>query len=161
MNKEYTYVMIKPDGVRKQLFSTICNIFLQNNLDIVEIQDEIVLNKELIREHYAHLLDKPFYPDLEGFMLSGPVIPMIVCGENAISKVRELIGPTNVKKAQEESPNSIRALYGNPDFGPANVIHASDSKENALIEIKRFFGKELQHPCDCEKPKCLSKKINL
>lgn len=161
MNKELTYVMIKPDGVQKSLFSTICTIFLQNDLNIIEIQDERLLSKELVREHYAHLLDKPFYPDLENFMLSGTVIPMIICGENAVSKVRELIGPTNVKKAQKDSPNSIRALYGNPDFGPANVIHASDSKENALIEIKRFFGKDMIHPCDCKSPKCLTKGMIL
>lgn len=161
MNKELTYVMIKPDGVQKNLFSTICNIFLQNDLDIIEIQNERLLSKELVREHYAHLLDKPFYSDLERFMLSGPVIPMIICGEDAVNKVRNLIGPTNVKKAQLESPNSIRALYGNPDFGPSNVIHASDSKENALIEIKRFFGKDMTHPCDCDRPKCLFKGMIL
>lgn len=161
MNKELTYVMIKPDGVKQHLFSTICHIFLQNDLDIIEIQDERLLNKDLVREHYAHLVDKPFYPELESFMLSGPVIPMIICGENAVSKVRELIGPTNVRKAQEESPNSIRALYGNPDSGSANVIHASDSKENALIEIKRFFGKDMIHPCDCKGPKCLFKGMIL
>lgn len=161
MAKEVTYVMIKPDGVKQKLFSKICKTFLENELDVIEFQNEIMLNRDIIREHYAHLLDKPFYPDLENFMLSGPVIPMIVCGEDAISKVRSIIGPTNVKKAREESPDSIRALYGNPDFGPSNVIHASDSRENALIEIKRFFHKDMIHPCDSKRPKCLTKSMIL
>ena len=161
MAKELTYVMLKPDGVKQNLFPTVCKIFLENNLDIIEVQDEIMLNKNIIREHYSHLLDKPFYPELEEFMLSGPVIPMIVCGEDAISKVRTIIGPTNVAKAREESPNSIRALYGNPDLGASNVIHASDSKENALIEIDRFFHKQMTHPCDCQRPNCKIKKMIL
>lgn len=161
MAKEVTYVMIKPDGVKQKLFSKICKVFLENDLDIIEIQNEIVLKKDIVREHYSHLLNESFYPDLESFMLSGPVIPMIVYGEDAVSKVRTLIGPTNVKKAREESPNSIRALYGNPNFGPSNVIHASDSRENALIEIKRFFNKEMIQPCDCKRPKCKMKGMIL
>ena len=157
MAKEVTYVMVKPDGVKKNLTGVICNILEENELTIQEILPERILTPELIKEHYAHLLDKPFYPELEEFMTSGPVVPMIVYGEDAVSKVRTIIGPTNVKKAQEESPNSIRAMYGNPERGSENIVHASDSRENALIEIKRFFGKDLTQPCDTN-VKCLSKR---
>ena len=74
--------------------------------------------------------------------LSGMVIGMIVSGDDSILKMRELIGPSNVKKAQEKFPYSIRAL-GDPNNNPDNLIHASDSLENAEIEIKRFFNRDL------------------
>jgi len=160
MAKEVTYVMVKPDGVKKNLTPIICNILKSNELMIFDILPEVQLTSEIIKEHYSHLIDKPFYPDLEKFMLSGPVVPMIVYGDDAVSKVRMLIGPTSVKKAKEESPESIRAIYGDIENDSANVVHASDSKENALIEIKRFFGKEMEQPCDC-KVKCLFKSTIL
>lgn len=160
MAKEFTYVMIKPDGVRKKLEPVICDILISNDLTIYDVLPEVDLTPEIIKEHYSHLIDKPFYPSLEQFMLSGPVVPMIVYGENAVSKVRAIIGPTNVMKAKEESPNSIRAIYGDLEDDSANVIHASDSPENALIEIKRFFGKEMEQP-SVSKVKCLSKNIKL
>ncbi len=144
---EFTYVMLKPDGVKLGLYEEVERIFAENGLTIVKHKlDNLNGNKELIREHYAHLLDKSFYPDLENFMMSGDIMPMIVMGENAVAKVRALIGPTNVLKARNEAPDSLRARFGNPDFGPANVIHASDSKENAVVEIKRFFGITITQP---------------
>ena len=157
---EFTYVMVKPDGVRKGLTDEIIKIFIANDLEIYEMAPERVLDKELIKVHYAHLLDKPFYPELEEFMTSGPVVPMIICGEDAVAKVRTIIGPTNVAKAKEESPNSIRAMYGNPEKGSENIIHASDSVENGLIEIERFFGyteEKLKRP----RVRCIMKSMIL
>lgn len=148
---EFTYVMIKPDIMvrekkeREIILSDIFNIINSNSLDIISVQKE-KLSKEKVKEHYAHLKGKFFYNDLVNFMVSGDVLEMIVFGENAVEKIRSIIGPTNVKKARESAPYSIRAKYGDENFGPANSIHASDSKENASIEIKRFFNIDICQP---------------
>lgn len=142
---EFTYVMIKPDGVEKRIMTDVIDTFHQNGLEVISLKSDN-LEKSQVKEHYAHLEDRDFFDDLVNFMTSGAVMKMIVLGDDAISKVRTLIGPTNVKKAQQEAPNSIRAKYGNPDFGPANAIHASDSKESALIEIERFYGIKMTQP---------------
>ena len=94
------------------------------------------LDEEIIREHYAHLVDKPFYPTLELFMMSGPVMAMIVEGENAVSRVRSLMGATDSKDAL---PGTIRGDYGDKTCCTYNIIHGSDSLENAEIEINRFY----------------------
>ena len=133
--KEYTYVMLKPDGVKKNLLSEIIKRFENANL-IVDNVKEMQLTENLVKEHYAHLLDKPFYPTLEEYMLSGPVIAMIVEGENAVKKVRTLMGATNSKDAL---PGTIRGDFGDKTCCTYNVIHGSDSVENAIIEINRFY----------------------
>ena len=148
---EFTYVMIKPDILKKEkekqqiILKDIVDTFYDSGLEIVALKQER-LTKKQAQEHYAHLKDMPFYNELTDFMISDDVLPMIILGEDAINKVRKLIGPTNVLKARSEAPNSIRAKYGDPDFGSANAIHASDSKENAIIEIKRFFNIDLIQP---------------
>ncbi len=136
--KERTYVMLKPDGVRKHLLLEVIKRFEQNNLMITNLK-EMKLTEELIHEHYAHVSDKPFFPKLEEYMLSGPVIAMIIEGEDAVNRVRKLMGPTNCKEAL---PGTIRGDYGNKDDENCrtyNVIHGSDSVENAEIEVNRFF----------------------
>lgn len=149
---EFTYVMIKPDIMKKQseqrnlIFNDIIDTFYNNGLEIVTVQ-QARLTEEQAKKHYEHLKDKPFFGELTNFMTSGDVFEMILLGEDAVSKVRELIGPTSVIKAKVEAPTSIRAKYGDPNFGSMNAIHASDSKENAIIEIKRFFNIELIQPC--------------
>mgnify|MGYP005822679973 FL=1 len=150
--KERTYVMLKPDGVRKHLLLEVIKRFEQNNLMITNLK-EMKLTEELIYEHYAHVSDKPFFPKLEEYMLSGPVIAMIIEGEDAVNRVRKLMGPTNCKEAL---PGTIRGDYGNKDDENCrtyNVIHGSDSVENAEIEVNRFFP-ELK-----EKNKSLKKAI--
>lgn len=82
------------------------------------------------------MLDKPFYPTLEEYMLSGPVIAMIVEGENAVQKVRILMGTINSK---DTLPGTIRGDFGDKTCCTYNVIHGSDSVENAIIEINRFY----------------------
>lgn len=131
---ENTFVMIKPDGVKKKVFKDVIKTFLNNNLEVSNVRIT-TLDEELVNEHYSHLLDKDFYPHLKEFMLSGPVITMTISGDDAVSKVRKIIGATNPTKAEE---GTIRALYGNKVDTTQNVIHASDSVENAEIEIKRF-----------------------
>lgn len=131
---EETFVMIKPDGVKQKLFKTIMEELLKNNLSIADV-NIINLNEEFIKEHYSHLVDKPFFPHLKEFMMSGPVISMKVFGEDAINKVRNIMGATNPNKAEK---GTIRYLYGNKEDVTCNVMHASDSTENAKIELNRF-----------------------
>lgn len=131
---EKTFVMIKPDGVKQKLFKTIMEELLKNDLSICDI-NIVNLNEEFIKEHYSHLVDKPFFNHLKEFMLSGKIIAMTVFGENAINKVRDIMGATNPNNAKE---GTIRYLYGNKEDVTCNVMHASDSKENAEIELKRF-----------------------
>ena len=139
--KEYTYIMVKPDGVRKGLTGEIVKRIQKNGFEI-KLFDVRKLDGDVIDKHYAHLLDKPFYPDLKAFMLSDYVVAMIVSGENAIQGMRDLMGPTNSAVAPE---GTIRGDFGNKEITCENIIHGSDSKENALIEIKRFFNLDLTH----------------
>ena len=132
---ERTYVMLKPDGVRKQLLDEIIHRIENIGLSVSNVK-EMYLDEEIIREHYAHLVDKPFYPTLELFMMSGPVMAMIVEGENAVSRVRSLMGATDSKNAL---PGTIRGDYGDKTCCTYNIIHGSDSLENAEIEINRFY----------------------
>jgi len=108
----------------------------------IKVFDVRKLTGEVLDEHYAHVKDKPFYPGMKEFMLSDYVVPMIVYGENAVQGMRDLMGPT---KSIEAPAGTIRGDYGNKEIINENVIHGSDSRENALIEIKRFFNLELNH----------------
>ena len=95
------------------------------------------LTPTLLREHYAHVASKPFYPEIEQFMSSQPVIMMALQGEGIVQKVRDLLGPTDSRKAAK---GTIRGDFGTEMM--KNVVHASDSDENAKIELARFFKPE-------------------
>lgn len=136
MQTEQTLAIIKPDGIKN--IEKIIDLIYKNDLKIKEYKLE-KLNKETLKEHYAHLLDKPFYKQLEEYMTSGYVAIMILEGENAVEKLRNLMGPTDSKKADK---NTIRGLYGTDIT--YNAIHGSDSIESANIEIKRFFKKNIK-----------------
>ncbi len=97
----------------------------------------IQLTPQVLREHYAHVADKPFYPEIEAFMSSRPVIVMALAGDNIVAKVRDLLGPTDSRKAAK---GTIRGDFGTEMM--KNVVHASDSDENAKIELARFFKPE-------------------
>ncbi len=100
------------------------------------------LTDELLREHYAHIADKPFYPEVEKFMKQTPVIAMVLEGENIIDGMREMLGVTDCTEA---APGTIRAEFGSKDEKTCkmmNIVHASDSLEAAEAEIKRFFEVE-------------------
>jgi len=131
---ERTYVMLKPDAVKRKLVGEIISRIEKKGYNIVEMKT-MYLNEELLKEHYAHLADKPFFPEIVQFMTSGPVIGMILEGNDAVAGIRRLMGPTNW---QEASPGTIRGDFANNMT--ENLIHGSDSVENAEIEIKRFFG---------------------
>ena len=93
------------------------------------------LDEAILKEHYAHLADKPFFPEIVAFMTSGPVLGMIVEGENAVQGMRIIMGAT---KFEEATAGTIRGDFAHSTS--ENLIHGSDSLENAEIEIKRFFG---------------------
>lgn len=131
---ERTYIMLKPDAVERKLTGRIIERIESKGYRIVAIK-VMNLNQKVLREHYAHVADRPFYPHMEGYMMSGPVWGMIVEGENVIQGMRILIGAT---KFEDALPGTIRG-----DFAKStteNVIHGSDSPENAEIEINRFFS---------------------
>ena len=98
-------------------------------------EKKFTMSDALLRDHYAHLVHKPFWGELTEFMTSGPCIGLIVEGKNAVARMREIIGVTDSRLA---APGTIRKDYGVDNM--VNVMHGSDSPENAEIEIKRFFG---------------------
>lgn len=95
------------------------------------------LESGILKEHYAHVADKPFFPEIESFMSSRPVIIMVVAGDQVVQKMRDLLGPTD---STEAPAGTIRGDLGTDKM--KNIAHASDSDENARIEIDRFFRPE-------------------
>lgn len=136
MEKEETLAIIKPDGMKN--IEYIIEMIYKNGLKIKEYKVERI-DFDTIKEHYAHLLDKPFYPELEAYMTSSEVAIMILEGINAVEKFRTLMGPTDSRLAE---PNTIRGRYGIDKS--TNAVHGSDSIENAKIEINRFFKKDIK-----------------
>jgi nucleoside-diphosphate kinase len=128
-----TLIIYKPDCLEKKHVGNVLARFESVGFKIVGCK-MTRLSPALVREHYAHIADKPFYPPLEAFMLSSPVIVMALSGKGAIGKIRELLGPTDSRKAPK---GTIRGDFGTDSM--TNVVHASDSVENAKIELARFF----------------------
>lgn len=131
---ERTYVMLKPDAIARKLAGRIIHRIEAKGYQIKDLK-VMNLDKEILREHYAHVVDQPFYPKMESYMMSGPVWAMVVEGENAVQGIRMLMGATKFENAM---PGTIRGDFASSTT--ENVIHGSDSPENAEIEIKRFFG---------------------
>ena len=130
---ERTLCIIKPDAIERELENKIKKIFLENKLSIIESK-KIQISKEEAEEFYKVHQTKPFYEKLCSYLSSGPIIVIILDGENAIQKNRELMGATDPKKAKE---GTIRKLYGISI--DKNSVHGSDSSENAKAEIDFFF----------------------
>ena len=131
---EETLSIIKPDGVNKKLIGTILKKFEDNGLEIINIK-RLTLTTEQASEFYSIHKERPFYKELVSFMTSGPCVPFVIRGENAILKVREIMGATDPAEAAK---GTIRADYA--DSIDKNIIHGSDSKESAKVEIPFFFG---------------------
>ena len=131
---ERTLSIIKPDAVERELETKIKKIFFNNNLNIVDSK-KIQISKEEAEEFYKVHQTKPFYEKLCSYLSSGPIIVIILDGENAIQKNRDLMGATDPKKAKD---NTIRKLYGISI--DKNSVHGSDSPENAKEEIDFFFN---------------------
>ena len=130
---ERTYIMLKPDCVKRGLMGEVISRIERKNYKIVDAK-MMTLDEPILREHYAHIADKPFFPDMLAYMMSGPVLAMIVEGENAIKGMRILMGAT---KFEDAAAGTIRGDYASSTT--MNLIHGSDSEETAAIEIKRFF----------------------
>ena len=131
---ERTLSIIKPDALERDLETKIKKIFLDNKLNIIDSK-KIQISKEEAEKFYKIHQTKPFYEKLCSYLSSGPIIAIILDGENAIQKNRDLIGATDPKKAKE---GTIRRLYGISI--DKNSVHGSDSTENAKAEIDFFFN---------------------
>jgi nucleoside-diphosphate kinase len=130
---EKTLSIIKPDAVERNLIGQIVSIFEKNSLIIHSIK-KITLSKKMAEDFYFVHKARPFFNDLCTYMCSGPVVVMVLEGESAVVKNREIMGATNPKDAAK---GTIRNLYG--ISLDKNSVHGSDSKENAKIEIDFFF----------------------
>lgn len=134
MALERTLILAKPDAVQRRLIGRIVSRIEDKGLSLVGMK-MLQVTPELSRQHYAEHVSKSFYPDLEAFITSGPVVAMVVEGPEAITVMRTLMGKTN---ARESAPGTIRG-----DLGASrqmNLIHGSDSPEAAKREIATYFG---------------------
>lgn len=130
---EETLVLIKPDGVKRQICGEILTRYERKGL-IIRAMKLLQTPKELAEEHYAEHKDKPFFGELVDFITSGPVLAFVLAGKNAVTSVRTINGATNPVDA---TPGSIRGDYALTM--DANVVHASDSPEAAAREIHLWF----------------------
>jgi nucleoside-diphosphate kinase len=133
MANERTFVLLKPDAVARRLTGEIIQRFERRGLKIVALK-LLQVTPDLSRKHYAEHVSKPFYPLLEEFITSGPVVAMVVEGPEAITVVRNMLGPTNGRQA---APGTIRGDYGLSR--QMNLVHGSDGPEAAAREIPLYF----------------------
>lgn len=130
---EQTLVLIKPDAVERDLIGKILTEYERNGLEIVEMK-LLTATPEIAEQHYAEHIEKPFFDELVEYITSGPLVALVLEGEDAIRRVRALNGATNPEDAVD---NTIRALYGISLSN--NTVHASDSVESAKKEISIWF----------------------
>lgn len=130
---EKTLILIKPNAIQRGLTGDIITRFERKGLRFVGIK-MMYMTDEIVNEHYAHLKERPFFPYLKASMQAAPIIACCLEGAEAVDTVRLMVGATNSRKAL---PGTIRGDFSMS--GEQNVVHASDSVENAQIEINRFF----------------------
>lgn len=137
MALETSLILFKPDAVTKNLVGTVLARFENEGFRIRGIK-MLALSDEILAEHYSHIADKPFFPDVRSFMQETPVVALALEGENAIAHVRDLLGPTDSKEA---AAGTIRGDFGDKsgDSKMRNICHASDSIAAASDELARFF----------------------
>ena len=133
---EQTLVILKPGTVQRGLIGEVITRLERKGLRITAMK-MAMLDDEILRQHYAHLVDRPFFPRIKASMMSTPVVVMCVRGKEAVQVVRAMTGVTNGRNA---NPGTIRGDYSMS--GQENIVHASDSVENAKIELARFFAPE-------------------
>ena len=133
---EQTLVILKPSAIHRALVGKIIDRFQKKGLVITGMK-MMQLDEKILREHYAHLVEKPFFPSLLESMMAAPVIVMCLEGKDCVEVVRMMTGATNGRKAL---PGTIRGDYSMS--GQENIYHASDSIENGKIELARFFKPE-------------------
>jgi len=136
MNKQRTFVMIKPDAVQRGLIGEIINRFEKKGLKIVAMK-MVSVDKDLAEKHYGIHKGKPFFKPTVEYIISSPVVAMVIEGYNAIQLVRNMMGKTDPKDA---SPGTIRGDYG--QFIGRNIVHGSDGEDTAKFEIDLWFSKE-------------------
>ncbi len=134
MSKERTLSLIKPDAVERNLIGKIIQVFEDNGL-VVEKLKKIHVDLNFAKKFYDVHKERPFFKDLCAYISSGPLVAMVLLGDNAVQKNRDLMGATNPKDAK---PGTIRKLYAISI--DKNSVHGSDSLENAKKEIDLFFG---------------------
>ncbi len=130
---ERSLILLKPDTVTKKHCGAVIDRFEKAGFRIAGAK-MMHLSQEILADHYSHVADEPFFPNIVEFMQSSPVIAMIIEGENAIAEIRGMLGPTN---SQEAEAGTLRGDFGTDMM--VNVCHASDSVENGAIEVNRFF----------------------
>lgn len=133
---EKSLIILKPDAIQRNLVGEVISRFERKGLKIIGLK-MMTVEDTIVEEHYAHIKDKPFFPGIKNFMQSSPVVVMALEGVNAVSAIRLIVGPT---KGYEADAGSIRG-----DFSlstQSNIVHASDTVENGVTEVKRFFKDE-------------------
>jgi nucleoside-diphosphate kinase len=133
---EQTFALIKPDAFQRNLVGRIISRFEEKGLQLVAAK-LIHLNDDIISKQYQHLADKPFFPEIRDFMTKSPVLATVWRGADCVETVRRLCGIT---KAREANPGTIRGDWAMSVM--CNLVHASDSRENADFEISLYFSKE-------------------
>ena len=128
-----TLILLKPDCLNKRVAGQVISRFEEKGYGIIASK-MIQLDEALLKEHYAHVADLPFFPEIASFMSSRPVLALVLEADGVIQGVRDLLGPTDSTAAPA---GTIRGDLGTDRM--MNVVHASDSPESALVEINRFF----------------------
>ncbi|MBL47587.1 MAG: nucleoside-diphosphate kinase [Roseibacillus sp.] len=138
MASETTLILFKPDCVQKGLTGLVLDRYLKAGFRIRGLK-MLEATDELLNEHYAHIASLPFFPEVQSFMKEAPIVALALEGEDAISRVRDILGPTD---SSEAASGTIRGDFGakDGDSKMRNICHASDSPEAAAAELKRFFG---------------------
>ena len=131
---ERTLILIKPNALQRGIVGDIITRFERKGLRLSGMK-MLFMTDELVAEHYAHLVERPFFPYLKASMQAAPLIACCLEGAEAVETVRQMVGATNSRKAL---PGTIRGDFSMS--GEQNLVHASDSVENALVEINRFFS---------------------
>ena len=139
MATERSLILLKPDCLEGNHAGEVIGRFEKGGFEI-RAAKLIALTDGLLKEHYAHIADLPFFPDIVEFMSSRPVLALVLEGENAVTAIRDLLGPTDSTQAPV---GTIRGDLGTTSM--ENICHASDSAENAAIEVRRFFDASEVH----------------
>ncbi len=132
--EERTLVLLKPDALQRNLLGEIIQRFERRGLKLIGLK-MVQLDEVILKDHYAHLKDKPFFKGIQDFMSSYPVVAIAISGVKAISIVRAMVGPT---KGYDAAPGTIRGDFSMST--QSNLVHASDPAENPEAEVKRFFA---------------------
>ncbi len=133
MAQETTLILFKPDAVQKKLVGEVLKRYEDAGFRIRGCK-MMRLEDAILKEHYAHIAEMPFFPEVASFMQSSPVIALALAGDDVIARVRDLLGPTDSTAAPQ---GTIRGDFGVDKM--TNICHASDSPETAAAELQRFF----------------------